>query len=79
MIDENECNEEQLYSCDETSLYYWMLPTKFLDINKLADKCGTQITEERVTLLFCNKQNRKPQIKARVCWEKLKSSVFQTH
>jgi hypothetical protein len=22
MIDENECNEEQLYSCDETSLYY---------------------------------------------------------
>jgi hypothetical protein len=53
MNDEHECNEEQLYSSDDIALYYRMLPTKFLDINKSAEKCGMKISEERVTVLYC--------------------------
>jgi hypothetical protein len=63
MIDECECNEEQLYSSDETALYYRMLPTKFLDINKSAAKCSMKISKERVTLLFCTNKTGSHKLK----------------
>jgi hypothetical protein len=49
MIDEHEYNEEQLYNCEESAIYYRMLPTKSLDINKSANKYGMKMGKERVT------------------------------
>jgi hypothetical protein len=78
MIDEHECSEEQLHSCDETALHYKMLPTKFLAINKSAEKYSMKINKERVTLLFCANTTGSHKLKP-LCWKKLKSSMFQIH
>jgi hypothetical protein len=49
MINEHEYNEQQLYNCNKTAIYYRMLPTKSLDINKSANKQGIKMGKERVT------------------------------
>jgi hypothetical protein len=44
--------DEQLYSCDETALYYKLLPNKSLDLKKAPCKVGMKTNKERVTLLL---------------------------
>jgi hypothetical protein len=45
--------DEQLYNCDETALYYKLLPNKCLEIKKAPSKAGMKPNKERVTLLLC--------------------------
>jgi hypothetical protein len=45
--------DEQLYNCDETVLYYRLLPNKSLDPKKAPSKVGMKTNRERVTLLLC--------------------------
>jgi hypothetical protein len=45
--------DEQLYNCDETALYYKLLPNKSLDFKKAPSKVSMKTNKERVTLLLC--------------------------
>jgi hypothetical protein len=45
--------DEQLYSCDETALYYKLLPNKFLDPKKAPSKTGMKTNKEIMTFLLC--------------------------
>lgn len=67
MIDEGEYTEEQLYNCDETALYYRLLPTKSLDIKKSANKSGMKMSKES-DFITLRKQIRKPQVKTFPYW-----------
>jgi hypothetical protein len=45
--------DEQMYNCNETALYYRLLPNKSLYLNKVPSKAGMKTNKERVTLLLC--------------------------
>jgi hypothetical protein len=42
--------DEQLYNCDETALYYRLLPDKFLDLKKAPSNVGMRTDKQRVTV-----------------------------
>jgi hypothetical protein len=57
--------DEQLYNCDESALFYTMLPTKYLDLKSAPNKAGLKLRKDRVTLLFCfNKAGTDAEIEA---------------
>ncbi|XP_067131366.1 tigger transposable element-derived protein 7-like, partial [Centruroides vittatus] len=45
--------DAQVYNCDETALYYRMLPSKTLDLKSNPQKAGLKLSKERITALFC--------------------------
>lgn len=49
---ENNLNDHQVYNCDETALYYRLLPSKTLDVKNGVNKSGIKMNKDRVTLLF---------------------------
>lgn len=51
MSDENLI-DDQVYNCDETALYFRLLPTKSLDLQNSKNKSGFKQNKDRVTLLF---------------------------
>lgn len=53
IISENNYSEELIFNCDETALYYRMLPTKTLDLKQAPTKAGFKLSKDRITLLLC--------------------------
>lgn len=53
LVQKENYSDEQLYNCDETALYYRMLPSKSLDMKSFPNKAGLKLSKDRVTLLFC--------------------------
>lgn len=51
MSDEN-LTADQVYNCDETALYFRLLPTKSLDVQNSRNKSGFKQSKDRITLLF---------------------------
>ena len=49
---ENNLNDHQVYNCDETALYYRLLPSKTLDVKNSDNKSGIKMNKHRVTLHF---------------------------
>ncbi|XP_067134499.1 jerky protein homolog-like [Centruroides vittatus] len=45
--------DAQVYNCDETALYYRMLPSKTIDLKSNPQKAGLKLSKERITALFC--------------------------
>lgn len=45
-IAEGEYTDEQMYNCDETTLYYKQLPNKSLDLKKAPSKAGLKTNKE---------------------------------
>ena len=62
MID-NNLNDHQVYNCDETALYFRMLPTTTLDVNNSINKSGLKINKVRVTLLFATNKSGSHKVK----------------
>ena len=62
MID-NDLNDHQVYNCDETALYFRMLPTRTLDVNNSINKSGLKINKDRVTLLFATNKSGSHKVK----------------
>lgn len=52
-IKNEEYNDVQIYNCDETALYYRLLPSKSLDLKSNPQKKGLKASKERITVLFC--------------------------
>ena len=64
--------DEQLYNCDESALYYKLMPSKSLDVKKDAHKSGFKLNKDRVTLLFCTNKTGSHKLKP-LCIGKSKS------
>ena len=53
LIEREHLTLEQLYNCDETGLYYRMLPAKTLASRSEREASGMKKMKERVTLMTC--------------------------
>jgi hypothetical protein len=45
--------DEELYNCDETALYYKLLPNESSDLKTVPSTTGMKTNKERATLLLC--------------------------
>ncbi|XP_066903338.1 jerky protein homolog-like [Halyomorpha halys] len=52
-ISENNYNEELIFNCGETTLYYRMLPSKSLYLEQETNKSRFKLSTDRMTLLLC--------------------------
>jgi hypothetical protein len=62
-IEDGGYNDEQIYNCDETALYYRLLPNKTLDIKKQGNKSGLKTNKDRITLLLCTNKTGNHKLK----------------
>ena len=63
-IKEEQLQEEQIYNCDETALYWRMLPDKTIAVKNNPDKDeGFKIIKDRVTFLLCTNATVSQKIK----------------
>ena len=63
-IKDENYTDDQLYHCDETALFYRMLPSKSLDLSSAPNKAGFKANKDRVTLLFCVNKSGKHKLPA---------------
>jgi hypothetical protein len=47
VIEGDAYTDEQLYSCDETALYYRLFPNKSLNLKRAPNKAGMETQKER--------------------------------
>jgi hypothetical protein len=74
MIEKVGCCDEHVYNCDETALYYKLLPAKSLNVKKDAHRTGFKLNEDRVMLLLCTNKTGSHKLTT-VHWE---PALFQT-
>ena len=75
---QNNLNDHQVYSCDDTALYYRLLPSKTLDVKNSVNKSGIKMNKDRVTLLFAVNKSGSHKLKT-ICIGKSWSSRCFKH
>ncbi|PSN51718.1 hypothetical protein C0J52_13446 [Blattella germanica] len=51
IMTDNSLNNH-VYNCVETALYFWLHPSKSLDVKNSGNKSGIKMSKDRITLLF---------------------------
>lgn len=78
IIEEGGYVPEQVYNCDETALYYRMLPTKTLAQKSEKQRTtGYKVSKERITALMCCNQTGRHKIPPLVIGKSAKPRCFK--
>lgn len=77
MIDKEGLSGDQIYNCDETGLYYRMLPEKSLVLQEEKSAPGYKKSKDRVTVLACSNASGSHKLQPLVIGKSVKPRAFK--